>query len=213
LSVDVKICGLSTPQTVRAAVDGGARYVGFVFFPASPRAVTPARARELAEAVPAAVTAVGLVVDADDETLRRVTAPGALGMLQLHGRETPERVAEIKSAFGLPVIKAVAIADAGDVAAARAYQDCADMVLFDAKAREDAGRPGGNARPFDWNLLGAATQARPWLLAGGLTAENLAEAVRLSGAPAVDVSSGVEDSPGVKNEEKIRAFLEAAARL
>jgi len=211
MAVDVKICGLNTPGAVKAASAGGAKYVGFVFFAASPRYVKPATAAELGGYARNGILRVGLVVDADDELLAAIAATAHLDRLQLHGRETPERVAEVRRRFGLGVIKALSIAGPDDVAAAHAYEDVADMLLFDAKPPEGAGRPGGNAIPFDWNLLAAERWRRPWMLAGGLTATNLADAVRRSGAQAVDVSSGVEDRPGVKNVLKIEEFLKVAA--
>ncbi len=213
MPVEVKICGLSTPQTVAAATEGGARFVGFVFYPRSPRCVDPERAAELGAEVPVSVTRVGLVVDADDETLDGIVSVARLDMLQLHGMENVDRVREIRERFGLPVMKVVRMAGPGDVAAARTFEDVAERLLFDARPPEGAGRPGGNALAFDWDLLEGQSWRRPWMLAGGLDADNLAQAVRISGAGAVDVSSGVEDAPGVKSAEKIRAFLEAAARL
>ncbi len=213
MPVEVKICGLSTPRTVAAAAEGGARFVGFVFYPPSPRSVSPERAAELGSGVPVSVTRVGLVVDADDETLDGIVSVARLDMLQLHGMESVDRVREIRERFGLPVMKVVRMAGPEDVAAARAFEDVAERLLFDARPPEGAGRPGGNALAFDWDLLEGLSWRRPWMLAGGLDADNLAEAVRISGAGAVDVSSGVEDAPGVKSAGKIRAFLEAAARL
>jgi len=212
MSIDVKICGLSTPEAVKAAVGGGARYVGFVFFPRSPRAVTPAFAAELGGFARAGVERVGLVVDADDATLARIVHAANIDMLQLHGRETPGRVAAVRERFGLPVIKAVAIAGPADVEKARAFEDAADMLLFDAKPPRGAALPGGNAQAFDWDLLAGRTWRIPWMLSGGLTPENVVDAVRRTGAARVDVSSGVEDRPGVKNSDKIKDFLEAAAR-
>jgi len=213
MAPDVKICGLNDPDAVAAAVDGGARFVGFVFFPASPRAVSPSQAGALAAAVPEGITRVGLVVDASDGMLEMILDGASLDMLQLHGHETPERVVEVRGRFGLPVMKAVPIAGAADVAAARAYEGVADRLMFDARPPAGATRPGGNALAFDWELLAGEAWAVPWVLAGGLNAGNLAEAVRTSGAPMVDVSSGVEDAPGVKNPDKIRAFLEIAKGL
>ncbi len=213
MPIDVKICGLSTPETVAAAVDGGARFVGFVFYPPSPRSVSPERAAELGAEVPESVTRVGLVVDADDQTLDGIVSSARLDMLQLHGMESVDRVREIRERFGVAVMKVVRMAGPGDVAAARTFEDVAERLLFDARPPEGAGRPGGNALAFDWDLLEGQSWRRPWMLAGGLDADNLAQAVRISGAGAVDVSSGVEDAPGVKSAEKIRAFLEAAARL
>ena len=213
MTVAVKICGLNAPPAVQAAVEGGARFVGFVFFPRSPRHVTPDRMAALAAAVPTGVTRVGLVVDADDATLADIVARAPLDMLQLHGAESPQRVADIGKRFGVAVMKTISIVGPDDLAAARDYEDVADRLLFDARPPPGATRPGGNARAFDWELLRGATWRLPWLLAGGLDAEILAEAVRVSGARAVDVSSGVEDRPGAKNPAKIRAFLSAAARL
>lgn len=216
-AIEVKICGLRTAEAVDAAVapgDGpGADLVGFVFFERSPRYVTPGEAAVLAGRVPPAVVKVGLVVDPSDDDLAAITAGGVLDMLQLHGAETTDRVAEIKGRFGLPVMKALAVAGPGDVAAARAYEAVADRLLFDAKPPSGADRPGGNALPFDWSLLAGTDWAVPWLLAGGLTADNVAQAIAVSGAPGVDVSSGVEDAPGEKNLDKIRAFIRAAKEI
>lgn len=213
MPVDVKICGLGTAGTVAAAVDGGAAYLGFVFFPPSPRRVTPDEARELAAAVPEGIAKVGLVVDADDQALRTILSRTPLDFLQLHGDERPRRVKEIKDRFGLGVIKAVAVSGPEDIEKARTYEDVADLLLFDAKPPEGAERPGGNALVFDWRLINGASWRLPWLLAGGIDAGNLAAAVDISGAAAVDVSSGVEDQLGVKNAEKIGAFLRAAKSL
>ncbi len=211
MGVDVKICGLSDEASVAGACDGGARFVGFVFFPKSPRHITPARAGALTAKVTRGVTRVGLVVDAGDDLLAEIAATAGVDMLQLHGAETPERAADIRKRFGLQVMKVVAVADATDVARARAYEGVCDRLMFDAKAPAGADRPGGNARAFDWALLAGLKTKLPWLLAGGLTAENLAQAVRLSGTKAVDVSSGVEDRPGIKNPLKIKEFLKAAS--
>lgn len=211
-SIDVKICGLSTLDAVATAVVGGARWVGFVFFPSSPRNVTPERAAVLAEAVPevSGVSRVGLFVDPDDEALTRVLTMVPLDVVQLHGRETPERVAEVRARFGRPVIKALPISGPEDLDATRPYEAVSDLLLFDARAPKGATRPGGNAVPFDWTVLRGRTWRRPWLLAGGLHPGNVALALRISGARAVDVSSGVEDAPGIKSAVKIRAFLRAA---
>ena len=213
MTVAVKICGLGTPQSVAVAVEGGAAMLGFVFFAKSPRAITPDQLPELTAKVPDSVIRVGLFVDASDDDIAAAVNTGCLDMLQLHGSETPGRVAGIKEKFGLAVMKALPIADAGDVTAARQYEISADRLLFDARAPQGADRPGGNARPFDWSLLNGAEEVLPWMLAGGLNADNLAEAVRISGATAVDVSSGVEDGPGVKSADKIRQFLTLAASL
>ncbi len=214
MTVEVKICGLSTPETVAAAVAGGARSVGFVFYPGSPRSVTPDEAGRLSAAVPAGITRVGVVVDRDDAGLEAIVAGAGLDMLQLHGTETPERAAEIKRRFGLAVMKAVSIAGSEDVARARAYEDVVDRLMFDAKPPKDAeALPGGNALAFEWQLLGGHKWQKPWTLAGGLNAGNVAEAVRASGARTVDVSSGVEERPGIKSVDKIRAFLAVARDL
>lgn len=213
MTLDVKICGLGTPEAVAAAARGGARYVGFAFFPPSPRNLGPVEAAPLVRGVPQGVTRVGFVVDGDDPFLDAIMSHVPLDMLQLHGSESPQRVAEIKSRYGLPVIKSVAIAGAGDIEKARAYEGAADRLLFDAKPPKAASRPGGNALAFDWRLVRGERWKLPWMLAGGLTAGNLAEAVAASGAACVDVSSGVEDAPGVKNIEKIGAFLAEAAKI
>jgi phosphoribosylanthranilate isomerase len=213
MTVSVKICGLSDEAAVEAAVEGGAAMTGFVFFDASPRHVTPERAAELTKLVPGGIVKVGLVVDAPDALLDAITATAGIDMLQLHGTETPERTQDVREQFGFPVMKVLPVQDEADVDAVGNYQDIADRLMFDARPPEDASRPGGNARAFDWALLGGRTFKLPWLLAGGLTAENLAEAVAASGAVAVDVSSGVEDAPGRKNPDKIRAFLAAAQAL
>lgn len=213
MPVNVKICGLKTPDTLKAALDGGASFIGFVFYGPSPRCILPGPAASLAALVPDEVAKVGLVVNADDVTLESILRKVPLDILQLHGEESVERVGEIKRAYGLEVMKAVPIASADDLRSARAYQEVADSLLFDAKAPADAGRPGGNATAFDWELLAGEEWELPWMLAGGLDVENLAEAVKITGAEVVDVSSGVEDAPGVKNVEKIRAFLGLADTL
>jgi len=213
MTIDVKICGLRDAAAVDAAVQGGAAMTGFVFFGPSPRNVTPETAAALTARVPDGIAKVGLVVDATDAEIEAVTRTAGIDMLQLHGAEAPERTAEVRGKFGLPVMKAIPIAGPGDVRAARAFEDAADWLMFDAKPPEGATRPGGNARPFDWALLAGETWAKPWILAGGLTAETLADAVQASGAKAVDVSSGVEDAPGLKSGAKIKAFLARAAAL
>ncbi len=216
MNVEAKICGLNSAEAVAAAVEGGAGYLGFNFFAASPRAVTPDIAARLGADVPDGVLKVGVVVDAGDEALVRIADQAGLHMLQLHGAEPPDRVAEVKARFRLPVIKALPIAGPGDVARAAAYEDAADRLLFDARAPESASRPGGNALAFDWRMLAehsAPAGGLPWLLSGGLDIDNLAEAVRISGARAVDVSSGVESAPGEKNPELVRRFLALSATL
>ena len=211
MAVGVKICGLSDEAGVSAAVDDGAAMVGFVFFPPSPRSVTVERAAELTKTVPDSIIRVGLVVDADDEWLGEIAADAGIDLLQLHGGEMPARVRDIRERFGLPVMKVVPVLEAEDVAAADKFQDAADRLMFDAKPPVGASRPGGNARAFDWSLLSGIDSRLRWILAGGLTAQNVAEAVKISRAAFVDVSSGVEDAPGRKSPEKIRAFLKAAA--
>ena len=206
----VKVCGLSTPQSVAAAVEAGAAYVGFVFFDKSPRNVDPDTARALALDVPAGVAKVALTVNADNAFLDRLTGEVPLDILQLHGSETPGRVAEVKARYGLPVMKAVGVSTAGDVERIADFEGVADQVLVDAKPPKGADRPGGNAASFDWSLIAGRRWAGPWILAGGLTPENAAEAIRATGARQLDVSSGVESVAGVKDEGLIRAFLRAA---
>lgn len=213
MTVQAKICGLNDAAGVDAAAQGGAAFVGFVFFPRSPRAVTPEAAAPLIARAPQGIVRVGLIVDADDATIRRIVDVAKIDMLQLHGAESPGRVAEIKTLFKLPVMKALPISTAADVDHASAYEDVADRLMFDARPPKDATRPGGNAVAFDWTLLKGRRFRRPWVLAGGLSAANVAEAVALSGANTVDVSSGVEDAPGRKNPEKILEFLEVVATL
>lgn len=212
MTIEAKICGINTIAAAATAVGAGADYIGLVFYPPSPRAVTPQQAHAIAATVPPRVRKVALLVDADDARIRQIREAVPLDLLQLHGAETPARVAEIKARFGLPVMKAVKIAGADDVAGAEAYLRAADRLLFDAKPPKDmkGALPGGNALAFDWELLAGRSWPIPWMLSGGLDAANLAEAVRISRARAVDVSSGVEDKPGVKNPDKIRAFLAVA---
>lgn len=207
---DVKICGLREPAHVVAAAEAGARFVGFVFFPKSPRAVTVSEAAALAQTVPVGVARVGLFVDPDDALLAEVLAEVPLDVVQLHGHETPERVAEVKTLTGLPVMKAVGISGPEDLPLLMDHGLVADMLLVDAKAPQGAELPGGNGLAFDWRLLVGRHWLRPWMLAGGLTPENVAEAVRLTGAPMVDVSSGVESAPGFKDADRINAFVAAA---
>jgi phosphoribosylanthranilate isomerase len=213
MPVEVKICGVSDPSALVAAVKGGARYVGFVFFPRSPRFVTAVRAAALAQDVPAGIMRVGLFVDADDETISDILSVVPLDVLQLHGRESPARVTAVRERFRLPIMKAIALSEESDLVAVAEYAQVADRLLFDAHPPANATRPGGNAQPFDWRLLAGRSWRLPWLLAGGLTAANLAEAVRLSGATGVDVSSGVEDAPGHKNIARIKEFLDVARRI
>lgn len=208
--VSVKICGLTAPDHVRAAVDAGARYLGFNFFPKSPRFAPIEKAAILAQNVPAGVAKVALTVNFTDAEIDEIVSGVALDMLQLHGAETPERVLEVKQRYGLPVIKAIGVAEAEDLAAIDLYSEVADQLLIDAKPPRNSELPGGNGLSFDWRLLaGRKYWRRPWMLAGGLTPENVAEAVRMTGARQVDVSSGVESAPGIKDADKIRGFIDA----
>lgn len=207
----VKICGLSRPEDVAAAAEAGAVYGGFVFFPKSPRNVSLDVARDLAVSAPVGLAKVALVVDADDALIDALVAQVPLDMIQLHGKESPERVSEIRLRSGLPVMKAVGVAGPEDIATIGIYEQVADQILVDAKPPKDADLPGGNGLAFDWRLLqGRKYWTRPWMLAGGLTAGNVAEAVRLTGARQVDVSSGVESAPGVKDAAMIADFVAAA---
>jgi len=210
-----KICGVNSRAALDAAIAGGAGFVGLNFYPPSPRALTAEAAAALAAAVPPVVAKVGLLVDEPDERIAEILARVSLDMLQLHGKETPARVDDIRRRFGLPIMKAVKIAEAADLAVADRYIGHADWLLFDAKPPPEmtGALPGGNALSFDWQLLAGRTWPSPWMLSGGLTPENLAEAVRISGARVVDVSSGVESQPGVKDPAKIAAFLAQASRL
>ncbi len=206
----VKICGLSTEDTLDAALDAGAERVGFVFFPRSPRHVTLPRAAALAARVRGRAAVVALTVDADDAALGDIVAAVAPDMLQLHGGETADRVAAVKAGFGRPVVKALGVATADEVAGAAAYAGVADEILFDAKPPKGAALPGGNGVSFDWRLLAALDLPVPFMLSGGLGPRNVGEALRVTRAPAVDVSSGVETAPGVKSPELIAAFIRAA---
>ena len=208
----VKICGLRDVAALNGAVEAGASYVGLVFFPKSPRHVSIAQAAEVAQAAPLGVAKVALVVNADDPQLDAITEAVPLDVLQLHGSETPARVAEIRARYGLPVMKAVGVADASDLAALDTYAQVADQLLVDAKPPKSADLPGGNGLAFDWRLIAGRRWAVPWMLAGGLTPKNVAEAIALTGATQVDVSSGVENAPGVKDADLMRAFCAAARR-
>jgi phosphoribosylanthranilate isomerase len=210
--VRVKVCGLTRPSDVEACARAGAAYMGLVFFPPSPRCVTQATARDLALAAPPGLAKVGLMVDPDDALLDAVLAAVPLDMIQLHGRETPERVRDVR-ARGLPVMKAVGLREAADLARIAAYEGVADQILVDAKPPEGGVLPGGNGVGFDHALIAGRRWAGPWMLAGGLTPESVAEAVRLTGARQVDVSSGVESAPGVKDPARIAAFCDAARAL
>ena len=208
--VSVKICGLATVDDVRACADAGANYMGLVFFEKSPRNITLPAARKLALAAPLGLAKVALVVNPSDAELDAITGTVPLDMLQLHGRETPERVAEVKARYGLPVMKAVGIADGDDLPKLESYFGVADQILVDAKPPEGGELPGGNGLSFDWRLVAGRRWPCPWMLAGGLTPENVAEAVKMTGAKQVDVSSGVEDAPGQKNAELIQKFVQSS---
>lgn len=208
--VSVKICGLATVDDVRACADAGANYIGLVFFEKSPRNIIIPAARELALAAPLGLAKVALVVNPSDAELDAITATVPLDMLQLHGRETPERVAEVKARYGLPVMKAVGIADGDDLPKLESYFGVADQILVDAKPPKGGELPGGNGLSFDWRLIAGRRWPCPWMLAGGLTPENVAEAVKITGAKQVDVSSGVEDAPGQKNAELIQKFVQSS---
>ncbi len=213
MSVAVKICGLSTLESVAAAALGGAKFAGFVFYPPSPRNLSPEQAAPLVAGVPSGISRVGVFVDPGDELLERVLAKAPLDLIQLHGEESPERVGAIKKKFGKPAIKAIKISSEADLGEAARYFAAADWLMFDARPPKESARPGGNALAFDWELLRARRWPLPWMLSGGLNPGNLGEAVRISGATAVDVSSGVESRPGVKDTAKIGQFLAAARRI
>jgi phosphoribosylanthranilate isomerase len=206
----VKICGLKTEAALEAALAGGADFVGLVFFPPSPRNVTLAVAKALADRARGRARIVALIVDPDDALIAQVVASAGPDLIQLHGDETPTRVAEVRARWGIPVMKAVPVETAEDAHAARQFSPVADLILFDARAPADSARPGGNGAPFDWRTLLGVTEGMPFVLSGGLTPDNVAEAIRLTGATTVDVSSGVESSPGEKDPELIRRFLRAA---
>jgi phosphoribosylanthranilate isomerase len=215
MRVAAKICGLSTAESIDASIAGGARFVGLMFYPPSPRYVTPEQAAALAARVPNGVTRVGVFVDVADATIEAVLSRVPLELLQFHGKETPRRVAEVKARFRVPVMKTISVAGPGDPEAAESYLEVADWLLFDAKPpRTDSGfLPGGNGLAFDWELLKGRTWRKPWMLSGGLTAKNVAEAVATTGATAIDVSSGVELRPGQKDLGKIAELLAAVRAL
>ena len=215
MGVSAKICGLNTLESVAAAVSGDAGFIGFVFFPPSPRYVAPDKAAALSRAVPPTVTTVGLFVDASDDVIAETLRTVNLDMLQLHGNESPDRVRELGGRFGLETMKAIKVESAADVEAASEYDESADWLLFDAKAPRDmeGALPGGNAVTFDWRLLRGWSRKRPWMLSGGLDADNVSEAASISGAVVVDVSSGVEDRPGSKNPRLIERFLDTVGAL
>ena len=207
--VAVKICGVTQPNDVHAVAQAGAVYCGFVFFPKSPRNVSFQQAAAMAVEAPIGLAKVALTVNADDAFLDALTAAVPLDMLQLHGNETPERVTQVKVRYGLPVMKAVGVADATDLPALDVYMKVADQILVDAKPPKDADLPGGNGLTFDWRLIAGRRWTVPWMLAGGLTAENVAEAITMTGARQIDLSSGVESAPGVKDAVMIDGFMAA----
>lgn len=208
--IKVKICGLTDPADIPAAILAGASYLGFNFFPKSPRYIDLEAAAFMAASVPVGVAKVGLTVDADDTELDLLTSTVPLDFLQLHGKESPARVSEVKARYGLPVIKVVGISGPEDVTQIDFYAKVADQILVDAKPPKGADRPGGNAVAFDWKLIANRRWPVPWMLAGGLTPDNVAEAIRLTGARQVDVASGVESAPGIKDADRMRAFVAAA---
>lgn len=210
MSLLVKICGLKTPDALDAALEAGADLVGFVFFEPSPRHVSYEAARVLGARVKGRASKVALTVNADDATFERIVAELEPDMLQLHGQESPEQVRVLKKKFDLPVMKAIPVETAGDLGAIAMYEKVADRLLFDARAPRDATRPGGLGKSFDWTLLRHLDPGIPYMLSGGLDADNVAEALRITRAPGVDVSSGVERAPGEKDPDKIRAFVRAA---
>jgi phosphoribosylanthranilate isomerase len=210
--IRVKICGLRTVADVEAVAKAGAAYMGLVFYPKSPRNLSLPEARALALAAPLGLAKVALVVNADNLALDAITEAMPLDMLQLHGQESPERVAEVRARYGLPVMKAIGVADEGDLADLMEYSLVADQLLIDAKPPKDHALPGGNGLSFDWRLVAQRRWLRPWMLAGGLTATNVAEAIRLTNARQVDLSSGVETAPGVKDAGLIRDFMAAVTQ-
>jgi phosphoribosylanthranilate isomerase len=210
MPLTIKICGLKTPEALDAALEAGADLVGFVFFPPSPRNLGLEAARLLGERVKGRAGKVALTVDATDDALRDIIAALAPDMLQLHGKETTERVVQVRTRFRLPVIKALPIAERADLSPIREYAQVADRLLFDARPPKEATRPGGLGRRFDWTLLAGINPGVPYMLSGGLDAGNVTEALRVTRAPGVDVSSGVESAPGVKDPARIREFIRAA---
>lgn len=208
--VSIKICGITSTEAVEAAIKAGTDYLGFVFFQKSPRNVSAEQAASLSKGLPASVKTVAVCVDSSDRALEGMLVGFAPDYLQLHGQETEARVVEIKQRFGVPVIKAIAVRNGDDIARGMRYSKVADMLLFDAKAPETSVLPGGNGLAFDWNLLAGRSFDIPWMLSGGLNAENVKEAISLSGAKIVDVSSSVEIRPGVKSPALIEAFIHSA---
>jgi phosphoribosylanthranilate isomerase len=213
MPVQVKICGLSTPETLDAALEHGASHVGFVFFAKSPRNVTPERVAALASQISGRAKIVGLFVDPDPDSIARVRQHVALDVIQLHGDETPALASRLRADTGLEIWKALPVRTRADLATAAAFRGAASLILYDAKPPAGSDLPGGNGLRFDWELLRGHTHPLPWALSGGLDADNLTEAVRVTGATLLDVSSGVESAPGIKDVDKIAAFLQAANAL
>lgn len=208
--IRVKICGVTSQQSMRDIYDAGAQYIGLVFFDKSPRNVTFEQAQAISQAAPRDLVKVALTVDPDNGFLERLVNTVPLDMIQLHGRETPQRVSEIKQKTGMKVMKAIGLAEPEDLKTIDRYEGVADQIMVDAKPMEDATLPGGNGFAFDWNILKEKRWSTPWMLAGGLNPDNIAQAVKITGARQIDVSSGVEASPGKKDREKINAFIKAA---
>ncbi len=209
---EVKICGINSNEALNAAQEAGAEYLGFVFFPKSPRHVSAEQAAALTKQVKPGTQKVGLLVNPSDDDIRQITEQASLDILQLHGGETPERVAEIKRNFDLEVMKVIKVSEQKDFETVPVFEEVSDRLLFDAKPPKDLKNalPGGNAISFDWRLLAGKSWKRPWMLAGGLNCDNVQDAIHISGAPAVDVSSGVEDKPGLKSIDKIHTFTSKA---
>lgn len=208
-NIQVKICGVTSAGDAAAAVSAGADYIGLNFFAPASRSISFDQAPEILAEIPDGVERVALMVDPDDALIARVKDPG-YDLLQLHGQETPDRVAEIKARIGLPVMKVISVREAEDVQAVDAYLGVADQILIDAKAPKGSSIPGGHGVPFDWSILAGRAWDLPWMLAGGLTPDNVAEAIARTGATQVDVASGVEASPGIKDAAKLLAFIAAA---
>jgi len=208
--MDIKICGIKDETILHAAIEAGANFIGFVFYPPSPRYVTFEEAAALSAQMPGDVEKVGLFVDPSDEEIMEAANFNGLTMLQLHGNESPQRLKEIKALYDLPVIKALRVAEKADIEQARHYEETADWLLFDTKTE---GTPGGTGQTFDWSVLQSFESARPWMLSGGLNAGNIRQALRIISPDAVDVSSGVEDSPGIKSPEKIAEFMRACHQI
>jgi len=215
VNIKAKICGLSTSESVNAAIAAGAAYIGFVFYPPSPRNISPEKASELARLVGDDIDKVGVFVNPDDETLSSVLKLVDLNFIQLHGNETVERVQYLQKRFSVKVIKAISVASIGDISRAREYEKTADILLFDAKAPIDLENalPGGNGIEFDWNLISNSIWQIPWMLSGGLDATNVSLAAKISGAKIVDVSSGIENYPGQKDIEKINSFMNTVREI